>query len=361
MRIVVTWRRFLLAAAALGLSGVLFAWSGLFNVAATGGHWAFTDWFLHWVMQNSVKTHSMGIETPDLSSSALVHRGAGHYQTGCASCHGSPDEPQNPVMWKATPPPPPLYGVNEKWEPRHLFWIVKHGVRYTGMPGWVAPERDDEIWPMVAFLRELPVMSAERYRQLAFGEVAILPVQGDKADVLLADCARCHGRDGAGRDNDAFPLIGGQSEDYLVDALRAYASGRRRSGMMQPAAARGDDSALRVIARHYASQRRAASREPLDPALVTAGERLAREGAPRLGVPACLTCHGAEARARNLHFPSLDGQHASYLSVQLRLWQRNARGGGPYEHVMRAIAERLHPEQIDAASHYFASLAQAKD
>src|SRR5690606_16328333 len=134
------------------------------NVAATGGHWPVTDWFLHWVMQNSVKTHSMGIEAPDLSNPGLVHRAAGHYQTGCAPCHGAPGEKQNPVMRMATPPPPELYHVNEKWEPHHLFWIVKHGVRFTGMPGWVAPERDEEIWSMVAFLRELPTMSAERYR-----------------------------------------------------------------------------------------------------------------------------------------------------------------------------------------------------
>jgi cytochrome c553 len=284
-----------------------------------------------------------------------VHRAAGHFQTGCAPCHGAPGEKQNPVMQMATPPPPELYHVNEKWEPRHLFWIVKHGVRFTGMPGWVAPERDEEIWSMVAFLRELPTMSAERYRALAYGEVAIMPVQGDRADVLLADCARCHGRDGAGRGNDAFPLIGGQSEAYLLDALRAYAEGARHSGIMQPAAIRGGDSDLAVIARHYASQRPAASTEPLNPALVTAGERIAREGIAGQGVPACLTCHDSAARQRNPRFPRLDGQHASYLEAQLAAWQKETRGGGPYGHLMAAIADRLTPEEIRAATAFFAS------
>jgi hypothetical protein len=32
----------------------LFAWSGFYNVAATSGHWAVTNWFLHCGMRNSV-------------------------------------------------------------------------------------------------------------------------------------------------------------------------------------------------------------------------------------------------------------------------------------------------------------------
>lgn len=198
-------------------------------------------------------------------------------------------------------------------------------------------------------------MSAERYRELAFGEIAIMPVAGDRAEILLADCARCHGRDGAGRDNDGFPLIGGQSEAYLVDALRAYATGRRHSGFMQPAARRGNDSELAVIARHYASQRPAVSKEPLDPALVTAGERIARDGIEGQGVPACATCHDRQAHRRNPRFPNLDGQHASYLAGQLTAWQKDTRGGGPYGHLMGTIAGRMTAEQVEAAAAFFAS------
>lgn len=355
MPFLVTWRRLFIAIAALGAGGLLFAWSGLFNVAASSGHWAVTDWLLHWVMQNSVRTRSMTIDTPNLSNPGLVHRGAGHYQTGCAPCHGSPAEPQNLSVAQATPPPPTLNHVNEKWQPKHLFWIVKHGIKFTGMPAWVALKRDDEIWAMVAFLREQPSMNAERYRELAFGDVKIMQVQGDNAEKLLSDCARCHGRDGAGRDNDAFPMIGGQSEAYLRDALKAYATGARHSGIMQPAARRGSEADLNVAAAHYASQRPAATKQALNPALVTAGERIARVGIPGEGVPACLTCHGAAERARNPHFPRLDGQHATFLAGQLRAWQEETRGGGPYGHLMAAIAARMSAEEIEAAAHFFAS------
>jgi cytochrome c553 len=355
MRVLVTWRRLLVVVAALAAGGLLFAWSGVLNVAASSGHWRITDWFLHWVMQNSVRTQSMFVETPDLSTPGLVHRGAGHYETGCAPCHGSPSEPQNLSVVQATPPPPTLNHVNDKWEPKHLFWIVKHGIKFTGMPAWAALQRDDEIWAMVAFLREQPAMSAERYRELAFGDVKIMQVQGDRAEKLLSDCARCHGRDGAGRGNDAFPLIGGQSEAYLADALRAYAVGTRHSGIMQPAANAGSRSDLAFVASHYASQRPTVSREPLDPDLVTQGRRIAQEGIVTKGVPACLTCHGSAERQRNPRFPRLDGQHATYLIGQLSAWRKKTRGGGPYGHLMAAIADRLSADEVEAAAHYFAS------
>src|SRR5690606_15010163 len=112
----------------------------------------------------------------------------------------------------------------------------------------------------------------------------------------LADCARCHGRDGLGRGNAAFPIIAGQQEAYLYQALRAYADGRRHSGIMQPAAARADDPALRALAAHYAAQPDGAAPspepEPEKDEILASGEAIARRGIPEAGVPACLACHG---------------------------------------------------------------------
>jgi mono/diheme cytochrome c family protein len=53
------------------------------------------------------------------------------------------------------PQPPDLADVVGEWNNAQLFRIVKHGVRFTGMPAWPMQDRDDEVWAMVAFLREL--------------------------------------------------------------------------------------------------------------------------------------------------------------------------------------------------------------
>lgn len=369
MPIVLTWRRLAILAVAGFALGMAFAWSGLFNVAASSGHWAMTNWFLHYVMRQSVETHALGIEVPPLGDPALVHRGAGHYATGCAPCHGAPGVAQSPVPLEMTPEPPYLPPRIPQWEPNELFWIVRHGVKFTGMPAWVALERDDEVWAMVAFLRELPEMTPQVYHDLALGE----PVQevtaraldqgldrlADPFEPVLADCIRCHGRDGAGRGVGAFPRLSGQSESYLYATLEAYADGRRNSGIMQPAAAQLSDSEMRRLARHYASAQDASPRrsEPLANEIVELGEAIARRGVPADGIPACVSCHEPRAGARYPYYPTLRGQTASYLAQQLRLFREGTRGGTAYAHIMATIAQRLSDPQIEAVAIYFATAA----
>jgi cytochrome c553 len=364
-----TWRRVAAGLAALLLGGLLFAWSGLFNVAATGGHWAATDWLLHWVMRNSVRTHAaLTVGTPPaLDDRALLARGAGHYAVGCAACHGAPGEPQSPIIGRSTPAPPDFSQGIAEWQAAELFRIVQHGVRYTGMPGWIEPRRQDEIWSVVAFLRAMPGLSHQEYLRLAHGEEAPRRLASGRAGIdglsipgaeALSACASCHGRDGLGRDGDAFPIIAGLSEPYLLRTLQAFADGSRHSGIMQPAAARVGEAGLRTLAAHYAAQPRPASQPAAEPALMEEGAAIARDGLPGQQMPACLSCHGTGGLNRNPGRPDLRGQHASYLENQLNAWQQGARGGGGPAMVMQTIAERLSPEQVRAVSAWFASVAR---
>jgi cytochrome c553 len=336
-------RLVMLAAGAL-LAGLLFAWSGLMNVGASSGHWAITDWFLHYVMRQSVETHSMGIEVPALDDPALVYRGAGHYASGCAPCHGAPGQPRSAVALGMTPPPPFLPARIDQWDPAELFWIVRHGVKFTGMPAWAAPERTDEVWAMVAFLLRLPGLEPEGYRELTGEELA------DPLEPVLAECARCHGRDGDGRGVGAFPKLGGQSEAYLLASLRAYAHGQRHSGIMQPAAAQLDDEQMRRLAQHYASAAPFAE----GPAGNAYGEQIVRHGVPADGVPACNACH-EPATGRYPSYPVLGGQDAGYLAQQLRLFKDGTRGGTPFAPIMAAVARRMSDAQIEATARYFGS------
>ena len=118
--------------AALAL-GILFMWSGIYSVAASRGHWAVTEWFLTFVMRNSVKTHALTIEGPRLNNGDLVALGAAHFQGGCAYCHGAPGIPISPIAQGMLPPPPNLASDMRPWRDRELFWIIKNGIKYTGM------------------------------------------------------------------------------------------------------------------------------------------------------------------------------------------------------------------------------------
>ena len=168
------WRRPALPIG-LGVFGLvllagLFVASGLYNVAARTGHWEITRAFLEFALRRSVATHSLGTEVPPLDDRDLVALGAGHFASGCAPCHGAPDRPANPIVRQMLPQPPDLSHAAQNWRDRELFWIVRNGLKYTGMPAWAAPQRVDEVWSVVAFLRQLPAMTPGRYAEMTRGD-----------------------------------------------------------------------------------------------------------------------------------------------------------------------------------------------
>lgn len=346
--------------AAGGLAIVLFAWSGLYSVAASSGHWALVELLLRFGMESSVRTHAPALAPPDLRDESLVRLGAGHFHAGCAFCHGSPGTPVGAAALKMLPPPPALDGKLSEWTDQQLFWIVRHGIKYTGMPAWPAQGRDDEVWALVAFLRRLPSLDAASYAALALGELEPRPetarqiVSGEDRIETIEACARCHGLE-AGPRSQLVPVLHGQPRQMLETALRAYRSRERDSGIMQVAAAELDDKAVRDLAAFYAGRPPPAAPEPAprNEDAVARGAVLAAQGDPGRQVPACLNCHGGAGLPA---YPRLSGQPARYLSGQLAAWRAGLNARTPGGIVMAAIARRLTRQQADDAAAYFASL-----
>jgi len=275
---------------------------------------------------------------------------AAHFAKGCAICHGAPGEPRSPAALGMLPKPPDLTFAIPDWTDAELFRIVKHGIRFTGMPAWPNQKRDDEVWAMVAFLRELPAMPPSRYRELAYG-AQTESVQPSGLEHSLADCARCHGRDGLGRSN-ATPIIAGQKEAYLVASLTAYQHGLRPSGFMALPAAQIDDADRIALARYFAGLSvKPARNSPSDTRLAAKGKVLATEGDRSRNIPACLSCHGDGDR--NLAYPVLDGQPEEYLAQQLRLFRAATRGGSAYGKLMATTARELTDDDIEALAAFF--------
>ena len=358
-----------------GFLGFVVAASGIIPIKASSGHWPITRWFLSFSMRRSVETHTIGTKVPPLDEPWMVLKGAGHYDASCAPCHGAPGEERSEVLQELTPQPPRLAEVVGEWEPAELFYIVKHGVKLTGMPAWPVRHRDDEVWAMVAFLRTLPSLDRAGYRRLALGPMAdsavdaSLGTMGDAPPQVLESCARCHGMEGHGRGGGAFPKLAGQPATYLAAALEAYARERRESGIMQPVATELTAEEIVALAGWYAAQPLGEPVPVHDPALVEAGERIARAGILSEKVAACGSCHGPHApaeattgaasheeAAHNAHYPRLAGQYPEYLALQLRLFREGHRGGGPYAHIMHEVASRLTDEQIAAVAAYYGSL-----
>lgn len=309
------------ALAVLFAAGLALSWSGIVNIAASSGHWAITDWFLHWSMRNTVRTYAaLTVQSPATDPTGLVSA-AGHYAATCANCHGAPGERPSPVMQSATPNAPDLMRTADTYSDEELFWIIRNGIKFTPMPAWPAHGRTDEVRRMAAFVRRLPEMTPEAYRELAHGTGGVPAANPQTLDDALADCERCHADGGRGQPD--IPLLGGQKPAYLLDALRAFASGRRASGVMSAAAARVDVATMRALAEHYAKlpgliEDRDTPRTEnalQDDAVV---ERVVANGLPERDLPACAKCH---TPGRRPDYPVLAGQKVSYLAARLRLWR----------------------------------------
>ena len=345
------------AAMFAGITAALVAVTGVMPIRASSGHWPITARLLDFAKVQSVKTYSIGIDAPPLDDDALVMRGARHYDLGCSPCHGSPAAAVPPVMQAMTPPPPELRGEHvTRWTPEQLFSIVKHGIKFTGMPGWPVQQRDDEVWALVAFLRRLPEMDGPAYQRLAAGGTSPpLPLAAglDAPRPVRDVCWRCHGPDGTSSDGGAFPSLAGQRASYLDAALRSFASRNRFSGTMVEIASKLSGEEIREISAYY---QRLPPRVAAPSPATADGHAIATMGVVEREIPACIECHGPSAAPKNPAYPILAGQHAPYLVRQLELLKQRRRGGSPRVNIMHAVVDRLTAGEIRAVARYYESL-----
>lgn len=334
-------KRAAVIALALAVVALVVVLSGVISVKASSGHLAVTAWLLDLAKVRSVTMRARSIAAPALDDPALVQLGAAHFDTGCRPCHGAPGTGPPLVPSRMTPHPPVLAAQVTRWRPRELFYLVAHGVKFTGMPAWPAASRTDEAWAVVAFLQRLPGLDGDGYRAL---------VDGGSASGSDVHCRRCHLPG-----STLVPRLTGQSPAYLAAALDAYADGQRHSGVMQTVAAALDPARRRQLAEVFGASDDSA---PAPAAMTRTTSQLIAAGDPGRDVPACQECHGPGARARDPRYPALAGQPAAYLRLQLTLFAEGRRGGSSYGEIMRAIAGRLTPAQMDDAAAAYAAMAE---
>ena len=149
------------AAAAAVLAGAgLFVFSGVYNVAATSQHLQPIHTLLETTMRQSVRLRASSVKQ---SAPGDAQRGAACYQSLCVQCHGAPGVAQNDIGKSMQPVPGPLVDAMQRWRPRELYWITRHGIKMSGMPAWKHRLDDGQLWDVVAFIERLPTLSSEAY------------------------------------------------------------------------------------------------------------------------------------------------------------------------------------------------------
>jgi mono/diheme cytochrome c family protein len=150
-----------------GIGAAVLFFGGWFNVAADHPDPGIVNWALVQVRVASIAHYAIDRPPASLDDPALVRSGARAYaESGCINCHGAPGVA--PAKFSdGLNPQPNLKRVVDRLLPQELFWVIKHGIKMTGMPSFGAtnpPVPDQEIWTMVAFLKKLSSVSGEDFK-----------------------------------------------------------------------------------------------------------------------------------------------------------------------------------------------------
>ncbi|SPJ24983.1 c-type cytochrome [Palleronia abyssalis] len=387
------------ALAAVGGVVVLgFVLAGAISVAATWPDPKILYYTLHTTFKNSVWWRAAEDVPGDLDDEGRIALGAQHYANACAKCHGGPGLGQNPQALAMRPRPQHLPAVVDQFSDGELHYILNSGVRMSAMPAWPTYGREDEIWNVVAFIRQLPEMTAEEYTgllqdrtlaatpEIPYGERGPVidngiddapgqerwpreeygyfapstewrdfAIQGD----VVQRCAACHGADGSGEaTNGRAPNLTVLSSDYITDALTDYASGARRSGIMQIVATNLSTEQRVRLGEYYDSLPDVRAPGTVD-GDIALGREIATTGKVLAAVPACVTCHNNDevgsGPVASLDVPNLAGQSPIYIRQQLELFAAGQRQGGAPWTPMTYIASNLSTDEMDAVASYFAA------
>jgi mono/diheme cytochrome c family protein len=143
----------------LGAGAALVFSIGAYDVAASRPA-DVMDRLAVWVKVRSVSRHAKSVSWPAARDAADIEKGLQHYSQNCLPCHGAPGVEGMAFREGMFPAPPEIDEDQvQRWSDSELFWIVKNGIRMTGMPAFGENHADEEIAAIVAFVRHAPKLT----------------------------------------------------------------------------------------------------------------------------------------------------------------------------------------------------------
>lgn len=174
-------------------------------------------------------------------------------------------------------------------------------------------------------------------------------------------CAACHAPDG-NSGIAMYPKLSAQHPSYIITQTLAIKNGERQTGSsaaMAPMVQNLSEEDIRNAAAYYFKQQpKPGEANPKEhPEL---GAKIYRSGIPEKGVPACMSCHGPAGAGMPAGgttidaFPRIGGQHASYVTEQLKYYASGARKSP--NNMMEDVAGRMSEADMKAVSNYIQGL-----
>lgn len=168
-------------------------------------------------------------------------------------------------------------------------------------------------------------------------------------------CYACHGPEGNGSVNKAWPKLAHQNSAYIYEQLKAFKSHQRNNPVMWAQAGNLSDADMRNLAAYFASQKFVPGVASKD--AVAIAQPIYRGGNLQRHIPACAACHGPVGQGNPaVPYPRIGGQNADYIATQLKAYKDGSRGSKGPGQIMQMIASKLTDKEINALASYVSGL-----
>ncbi len=145
----------------------VYIYSGTFDPGQINHHKPLTEKIIGITLEHSVSKRIKGIVVPDLKDTSLFSTGVSHYNEMCVVCHGGPGIEPSELAKGLYPEPPVFYKSDDMPKPDEAFWIIKNGIKMTGMPAFGPTHDDKAIWAITAFmLNKLNSLIPSQYNEM---------------------------------------------------------------------------------------------------------------------------------------------------------------------------------------------------
>lgn len=192
------------------------------------------------------------------------------------------------------------------------------------------------------------------------------PAKTDPAkaqQIVTQVCAACHGADGNSA-APANPKLASQHAEYITKQLINFkiakpgepdvGAGERKNVVMSGMVASLTSDDMKNLGIYFSEKTiKPGTAKDKDAAL--RGQKLYKGGNSATGVPACAACHGPSGAGIPVQFPRLAGQHAEYVSTQLKSFRSGERTNDAGK-MMRMIAIKMNDQEIKDVAEYIAGL-----
>ncbi len=145
----------IVVAAVMGMGALMFVEQGYVDPRADISPPAFEKKRAMEALDAALDRYAPKRKDPIQPTASSLSQGAKLYGKYCAKCHAAMDSSETAWRVRLYPPAPQFPKAPTDMEEFENFYVIKHGVRWTGMPAWSGELNDEEIWTLVTYLNQM--------------------------------------------------------------------------------------------------------------------------------------------------------------------------------------------------------------